>query len=154
MTSPMIASKGRVLLWSAAFVLLGAVPTLAADFFGRVISGLDGDTLEVMHNHHPERIRLSDIDCPEKGQAFGNNAKQAASTLAFGKDVTVIMDYTKLAGDMPKEQLEITGVVTVEYLVGRACASLAGAGRIFMIFSREQVGFLRFEWLQIGQNAL
>ena len=63
------------------------------------------------------------------------------------------MDYTKLAGDMPKEQLEITGVVTVEYLVGRACTSLAGAGRIFTIFSRERVGFLRFEWLQIGQDA-
>jgi hypothetical protein len=38
--------------------------------------------------------------------------------------------------------------------ISRAGASLAGAGRIFTIFSREQVGFLRFEWLQIGQNAL
>ena len=36
---------------------------------------------------HPERIRLSGIDCPEKGQAFGNRAKQAASALVFGKDV-------------------------------------------------------------------
>lgn len=35
-----------------------------------------------------------------------------------------------------------------------ACTSLAGAGRIFTIFSREQVGFLRFEWLQIGQDTL
>jgi micrococcal nuclease len=34
-------------------------------------------------------IKLSGIDCPEKGQAFGNNAKHAASDLAFGKDVTV-----------------------------------------------------------------
>ena len=110
--------------------------------------------IEVLHNQHPERIRLRGIDCPEKGQDFGQRAKQAASALAFGKDVTAIMDYTKLAGDMPKEQLEITGVVTVEYLVGRACTSLAGAGRIFTIFSRERVGFLRFEWLQIGQDAL
>jgi endonuclease YncB( thermonuclease family) len=39
--------------------------------------------------HHPERIRLNGIDCPEKGQAYGNNAKHAASDLAFGKDVTV-----------------------------------------------------------------
>ena len=29
------------------------------------------------------------IDCPEKGQAYGNNAKHATSALAFGKDVTV-----------------------------------------------------------------
>jgi endonuclease YncB( thermonuclease family) len=29
---------------------------------------------------------LSSIDCPEKGQAFGKRAKQAASDLAFGKE--------------------------------------------------------------------
>lgn len=27
------------------------------------------------------------IDCPEKGRAYGNNAKHAASALVFGKDV-------------------------------------------------------------------
>jgi hypothetical protein len=31
-----------------------------------------------LHNTRPERIRLSGIDCPEKGQAYGNNAKHAA----------------------------------------------------------------------------
>ena len=31
---------------------------------------LDGDTIEVLHNQHPERIRLSGIDCPEKGTAI------------------------------------------------------------------------------------
>ena len=58
-----------------------------ADFTGPVVSVLDGDTIEVLHNTYPERIRLSGIDCPEKGQAYGNNAKHAASALVFGKDV-------------------------------------------------------------------
>jgi micrococcal nuclease len=89
MTIPMIASKGRILLWSAAFVLLGTVPTLAADFTGPGVSVLDGDTIEVLNGHHAERIRLSGIDCPEKGQAYGNNAKHAASDLAFGKEVSL-----------------------------------------------------------------
>ena len=60
-----------------------------ADFTGPVVSVLDGDTIEVLHNTHPERIRLSGIDCPEKGQAYGNNAKHAVSALVFGKDVTL-----------------------------------------------------------------
>ena len=47
-----------------------------------------GDTLEVLHDQRPECIRLNGIDCPEKGQAFGNRAKQAASALVFGKEVT------------------------------------------------------------------
>ena len=39
------------------------------NFTGSVVRFLDGDTLEVLHNHHPERIRLNGIDCPENGQA-------------------------------------------------------------------------------------
>jgi endonuclease YncB( thermonuclease family) len=33
---------------------------------GPVVSILDGDTIEVLHNQQPERIRHSGIDCPEK----------------------------------------------------------------------------------------
>jgi micrococcal nuclease len=56
--------------------------------FLAVVSILDGDTIEV-HHTHPERVHLRGIDCPEKGQGFGNRAKQAASQLAFGKEVTL-----------------------------------------------------------------
>ena len=61
----------------------------AADFTGPVVSILDGDTIEVLHNTRPERVRLSGIDCPEKGQAFGTRAKQALSAFVFGKDVSL-----------------------------------------------------------------
>lgn len=61
----------------------------AGNFSGLVVSVLDGDTIEVLNGHHAERIRLSGIDCPEKGQAYGKRAKQAASALAFGKQVTL-----------------------------------------------------------------
>jgi micrococcal nuclease len=56
------------------FLLLAAwlIPTIvcAADFTGSVVGIMDGNTLEVLHNQRPERIRLSGIDCPEKGQAW------------------------------------------------------------------------------------
>ena len=58
-----------------------------AGFIGPVVSVLDGNTIEVLHNTHPERIRLSGIDCPEHGQAFGTQAKPALSALVFGRDV-------------------------------------------------------------------
>src|SRR5262245_32483701 len=70
------------------FILLVSTSAFVfAGFIGPVFSVLDGDTIEVLHNMHPERVRLSGIDCPEKGQAYGNNAKQAASALVFGRDV-------------------------------------------------------------------
>ena len=43
---------------------------LPANIVGPVVSVFDGDTLEVLHNTHPERIRLSGIDCPEIHQAW------------------------------------------------------------------------------------
>ncbi len=56
---------------------------------GPVVSILDGDTIEVLHNQRSERIRFSGIDCPKKGQAYGKRAKQAASELVFGREVTL-----------------------------------------------------------------
>src|SRR4030095_13734628 len=55
----------------------------------RVVSVLDGDTIEVLHRNRAERVRLFGIDCPGKGQAQGKRAKQAASALVFGKGVTL-----------------------------------------------------------------
>lgn len=48
-------------------VLLVVIPSSAhADHSGEVISIIDGDTIEVLHEQKPERIRLNGIDCPEK----------------------------------------------------------------------------------------
>lgn len=62
---------------------------LAFPFTGQVVGVLDGDTIEVLHNKKAQRIRLQGIDCPEKGQPFGNKAKEATSDLLFAKRVTV-----------------------------------------------------------------
>ena len=96
----------RVMLMVLATVvsLLFASPILAHEFSGSVVSVLDGDTIEVLHNNRAERVRLNGIDCPEKAQAYGKRAKQAASELAFGKDVTIQSHgydkYTRTIGDV------------------------------------------------------
>ena len=71
------------------FFCLSATSVFASNYTGKVVGVIDGDTIEVLHNQHPERIRLSGIDCPEKGQAYGKRARQATSELVFGKDVTL-----------------------------------------------------------------
>jgi micrococcal nuclease len=83
---------GKLLIEAVASVLalfMVVAPAMAADFTGEVIRILDGDTIEVLHEKKPERIRLYGIDCPEKGQAFGQKAKQATSSLLFGKEVRI-----------------------------------------------------------------
>ena len=88
----MIASTSRRRLPRVFLSVLAALflaHTAHADFSGPVIRVLDGDTIEVLHNNRAERIRLNGIDCPEKGQAYGKRAKQAASELVFGKEVTL-----------------------------------------------------------------
>lgn len=77
------------LVWVALLTALLAVPAFAGEFSGQVVGVIDGDTIDVLHNGQAERIRLNGIDCPEKGQAFGKQAKHAASDLAFGKEVTI-----------------------------------------------------------------
>ena len=62
---------------------------MSEEFQGKVVRILDGDTVEVMHNNRAERIRLNGINCPEKKQSFGQQAKELTSALCFGKNVTV-----------------------------------------------------------------
>ncbi len=40
-------------------------PYLETEFAGPLVSILDGDTLEVVQNQRPERIRLNGIECPD-----------------------------------------------------------------------------------------
>ncbi len=57
---------------------------------GKVIKIADGDTLTILAANQQLKIRLSDIDTPERKQPFGTRAKQALSELAFGKQARVV----------------------------------------------------------------
>jgi len=58
------------LVYAVLLLCLTCAPVFA-NFIGPVVSVLEGDTIEVLHDTHPECVRLSGIDCPEKGQAYG-----------------------------------------------------------------------------------
>lgn len=79
-----------LLLGSMVVLLTSALAQVAPQTFsGKVISIKDGDTIEVLHDGKAERVRLAHVDCPEKGQPYGSNAKTFASDLCFGKVVRV-----------------------------------------------------------------
>src|ERR1700730_10673810 len=72
------------------FLLVAVAATLfSEDFTGKVVGISDGDTIRVMRNGAPERIRLWGIDCPESKQPFGTRAKQFTGDVTFGQTVTV-----------------------------------------------------------------
>jgi endonuclease YncB( thermonuclease family) len=72
-----------------ALIFLLLLPCPAWVWSGKVIGVADGDTITVLHEKRPERIRLCGIDCPEKRQPFGKRAKQFTSELVFGKVVEI-----------------------------------------------------------------
>ncbi|MBW6398942.1 thermonuclease family protein [Roseomonas sp. HJA6] len=70
--------------------LLCAQAVAAAELRGRVVGITDGDTLTLLSVRREEiRIRLSDIDTPERGQPYGDRARQLLADLAFGRDARI-----------------------------------------------------------------
>ncbi len=69
-TLPLVPACSLILL-ALRFVAVSAVN--AADFTSPVVSILDCDTIEVLHNNRAERIRLNGIDCPNYSQVASHN---------------------------------------------------------------------------------
>ena len=56
----------------------------------RVVSVHDGDTITCLDEGNKQhRIRIDGIDAPERGQPFGNVARDRMTTLAKGKTATI-----------------------------------------------------------------
>ena len=54
-----------------------------------VIGVSDGDTLTVLSQGRPIKVRLANIDAPEKAQPYGARSKQSLSELCFGRNATL-----------------------------------------------------------------
>ena len=57
----------------------------AQAFTGKVVSVADGDTITVLRDRTQVKVRLLEIDAPEKAQAFGTKSKESLSEMCFGK---------------------------------------------------------------------
>jgi micrococcal nuclease len=54
-----------------------------------VVDVVDGDTLWFLDNGKKEKLRLSQIDAPEKKQKYGMEAKNFLENLVLGKQITI-----------------------------------------------------------------
>jgi endonuclease YncB( thermonuclease family) len=66
-----------------------AGPAAAGAIVGKVVSVQDGDTLTVLVDRRQVRVRLTDIDAPERKQAFGTRSRQSLSEICAGKDAQI-----------------------------------------------------------------
>jgi endonuclease YncB( thermonuclease family) len=72
------------LIWLIAFhVHATGLPS------GKIVGITDGDTVTILTvDNWQVKIRLAEIDTPERKQPYGSRSKQALSDLVFGKQVT------------------------------------------------------------------
>lgn len=74
----------------AVLALLAPLICWADTLSGRVVGVADGDTVTLLTEKKQQvKIRLNQIDAPEKKQAFGMKSKQSLSDLCFDKSATV-----------------------------------------------------------------
>lgn len=80
----------RKYLQIVLFILILCSNANSLELIGKVIKVSDGDTVTILtEDKTQQKIRLNDIDAPEKKQAFGNKSKDNLAKYIAGKTVTV-----------------------------------------------------------------
>lgn len=90
--------KLTIILW---LLLLAIHPTRAGQqvLYGKVIRVIDGDTFDLLSpGNTVRRIRLLDIDTPERGQDHYRVSKQALANMISAKHVRVTWSKTDRNG--------------------------------------------------------
>lgn len=82
----------------AVALWLGAHSGAVAAIDGRVVGVVDGDTIDVLVDRQPIRIRLAEIDAPERRQPFGTQSRNALAKITFGREVHVVESSTDRYG--------------------------------------------------------
>ena len=87
-----------------------------------MIRVLDGDTIEILQEEKPVRIRLINIDAPEKKQPFGRWSTNQLKSLIAGQPVTVTYTQTDRYGRVLGRVVTTNGIEANRYMVQNGAA--------------------------------
>lgn len=87
------------------FVISHLYPEQINEVSGKVVAVQDGDTVTILTDENKSiKVRLSQIDAPEKNQPFGQKSKQILSDMIYLKEVSLIEDdvdrYGRVVGSL------------------------------------------------------
>ncbi|EFJ2202492.1 thermonuclease family protein [Escherichia coli] len=102
--------------------LAGILSTLNQEIQGKVIRVLDGDKIEVLQDKKPIRVRLANIDAPEKKQAFGRWSTNQLKALLAGQSVTVSYTQTDRYGRIIGRVFTMNGTEASRFMVQSGAA--------------------------------
>lgn len=88
----------RLLLGLWLCVICGTAQ--AEEFVSKVIAVLDGDTVLIQHGGGMLKVRLVDIDAPEKDQPFGAASQRSLVNMVLGKQVKFVSQAMDVYGRM------------------------------------------------------
>lgn len=75
---------------AAAAIVVACAPAVADSMACKVVGVSDGDTITALcQGNEQVKVRLAEIDAPEKAQPFGAKSKQSLSDLCFGKQARI-----------------------------------------------------------------
>lgn len=105
--------RSPLVIGCTLLALLLIFQSAIADLSGQVISITDGDTCTMLIDRTTQvKVRLAEIDAPERGQPFGTKAREHLSSLVFGKAITVketsIDRYGRTVGRIYVDGLDVS----------------------------------------------
>jgi len=92
----------RLILFLVLFAPATAF-SLPDSFTGTVVEVLEGDTIKVLYKGKLVNVRLSFIDCPEHGQAYGKEAIEFTEMMALAGPARVVVKSVNSMGVLNAE---------------------------------------------------
>lgn len=121
-----MVKKMKLKLMNTVFILTSAAlvsgSLYAAEIRGKVIRVLDGDTIDVLQDKNPVRIRLANIDAPEKKQAYGRWSTNQLKGLVAAQPVTVTYTQTDRYGRIIGRVFTTNGTEASRFMVQSGAA--------------------------------